>query len=318
MRILVTGGAGFIGRSLVDDLLARGVEARVFDKTMAGLAELKNPALELIEGGIEDKQAVQRAVKDIDVIYHLAETFSSDPYEIFDIDVKGTVNLLESAVEYGVKHFLFVSTHRVCGKPRYVPIDEEHPLHPEESRRPLYSVSKLTREQLCLTYWREHGLPATIFRWFYSVHPDRALQGRALTTLVDSSLKGEPIRVPEKGGGNFFLTDDTVHAFRLATLNDKAYGEVFNLSSGTYTTWREVAGLICELANSSSRLELIPAEEWRGDASFSSDPTLSYEYNLDISKAERLIGYKSKYSPQEVMSSLRESTNRLILTRKKG
>lgn len=318
MKILVTGGAGLIGRNLVDDLLAREVEVGVFDKAARELAELKSPALEIIEGGIEDQPAIQRAVKNVDVIYHLAESFSSVAHEILDIDIKGMVNLLEAAVEYKVNHFLFVSTHRVYGKPRYTPMDEEHPLHPEESRRPLYSISKLTREQLCLTYWREHGLPVTIFRWYYSVDPDRAMQGRALTTLIDTALKGAPIRVPEKGGGDFFLNDDVVHAFRLATLNDKAYGETFNLSSGTYVTWRQLAELVCELANSSSRLELIPAEEWKGDASFSSDTTLPYECRLDISKAERLMGYKPRNSPQEVLGSVRQSANRLVLARKKG
>ncbi len=317
MKALVTGGAGFVGMKLVKDLLARNAEVKVLDKTRGELAELKNPALEIIEGGIEDREAVQRAVKDVDVIYHLAETFSSDPYEILDIDIKGNINLLESAVEHNAKHFFFVSTHRVCGKPRYVPVDEEHPLHPEESRRPLYSISKLTREQLCLTYWRERDLPATIFRWYYSISPDRAMQGRALTTLIDTALKGEPIRIPEKGGGDFFLVDDAVHAFRLATLNDKTYGETFNLSSGLYVTWRDLAELICELAGSSSQIQFVPAAEWKGDPSISSDPTLSLEYRLDISKAERLFRYKPMHSPEKVRNALRESANLLVQARKK-
>ena len=317
MKTLVTGGAGFIGMSLVSDLLARKIEVRVIDKTRGSLDDIRTPGLEVIEAGIEDRQAVQQAVKDVDVIYHLAETFSSDPHEVIDIDIGGCVNLLESAAENGVKHFLFASTHRVCGRPRYTPMDEEHPLHPEESRRPMYSISKLTREQLCLTYWRERGLPATIFRWFYSISPDRALQGRALTTLIDSALKNEPIKVPETGGGDYFLADDAVLAFRLATLNDKTYGETFNLTSGLYVSWREIAELVCQLAASSSRLEAVPAEEWKGDASFSSDPTLSFECALDVSKAERLMGYKSGYTPQEVMDSLKTSANLLVLARKK-
>jgi len=318
MKALVTGGAGFIGMSLVNDLLARNTEVMVLDKTRGDLDALKNPALKIIEAGIEDRQAVQQAVQGIDVIYHLAETFSSDPYEIIDIDIRGNVNLLESAVENSVKQFFFVSTHRVCGRPRYIPMDEEHPLHPEESRRPMYSISKLTREQLCLTYWRERGLPATIFRWFYSISPDRAMQGRALTTLIDNALRNEPIKVPGKGGGDFFLADDAALAFRLATLNDKTYGETFNLSSGLYVSWREIAELVCQLAASSSKLEAVPAEEWQGDASFSSDPTLSFECALDISKAERLMGYKSGHSPEEVMDSLKKSANLLVQARKKG
>jgi len=316
MKVLVTGGAGFVGRSLVNDLLTRKNEVRVLDKTRGDLEAAKNPALDIIEAGIEDRQAVRQAVKDIDVVYHLAETFSSDPYEIIDIDIRGTVNLLESAAENSVKHFFFVSTHRVYGRPRHTPMDEEHPLRPEEARRPMYSISKLTREQLCLTYGRERGVPATIFRWFYSISPDRALQGRALTTLIDNALKNEPIKVPEKGGGDFFLVDDAVLAFRLATLNDKTYGETFNLTSGLYVSWREIAEMVCRLASSSSELDVVPAEEWKGDASFSSDPTLSFECALDISKAERLMGYKSGHSPDEVMDSLKTSADLLVQARK--
>ena len=318
MKALVTGGAGFIGMNLVNDLLARDIEVRVIDKTGGDLETVKNPALDIIKASIEDRQAIQQAVRNIDVIYHLAETFSSDPYEILDIDIRGNVNLLEGAVENSVKHFFFISTHRVCGRPRYTPMDEEHPLHPEESRRPLYSISKLTREQLCLAYWREHGLPATIFRWFYSISPDRAMQGRALTTLIDSALNNAPIKVPEKGGGDYFLADDAVLAFRLATLNEKTYGQTFNLSSGLYLSWRQLAELVCQLAGSSSKLESVPVEEWKGDASFSSDPTLSFECGLDITKAERLMGYKPPHSQQEVLDSLKKSANLLVQTRKKS
>ena len=318
MKTLVTGGAGFVGMSLVNDLLARNIEVRVLDKARGDLDSLENPALDIVEAGIEDRRAVQEAVQGIDVIYHLAETFSSDPYEILDVDIRGNVNLLESAVENGVKHFFIASTHRVYGRPRYSPMDEEHPLRPEESRRPMYSISKLTREQLCLTYGRERGLPATIFRWFYSISPDRALQGRALTTLIDNAIKNEPIKVPAKGGGDFFLVDDAVLAFRLATLNDRTYGEAFNLTSGLYVSWREIAEMVCELAGSSSRLEVVPAEEWKGDASFSSDPTLSFECGLDIGKAERLMGYRSGYSPEQVMDSLKRSADLLVQARKKA
>jgi len=315
MKALVTGGAGFIGVSLVNDLLSRDIKVRVLDKTMGNLTTFKDPNLEIIEKGIEDGEAVRQAVKDIDFMYHLAETFSSDPYEILDIDIRGNVNLLEEAVAGKVKQFFFVSTHRVCGRPRYTPMDEEHPLHPEESRRPIYSISKLTREQLCLTYWREHGLPVTIFRWFYSISPERAMQGRALTNLIDNALKNESIKVPGKGGGDFLLVDDAVLAFRLATLNEKTFGEILNLTSGLYVSWYEIAELLCQLTNSSSKLESIPPDEWKGDVSFSSDATLSFECALDIGKAERLMGYNSGYSPQQVMDALKKSANLLVQAR---
>jgi len=101
-------------------------------------------------------------------------------------------------------------------------------------------------------------------------------------------------------------------------LNDRAYGEIFNLSSGTFTTWQELAELVCELTKSSSRLELVPKEEWKGNTSIGTDRSIPYECNLDISKAERLIEYKPKYSPSKVKSLLGEAITRLVLTREKG
>lgn len=316
MRILVTGGAGFVGSSVVSDLVARGIEVRVIDRAEGALAAVESPAVEVIEGGTEDRETVQHALKGIDVVYHLADTFSSKSDEVLDIDVKGNINLLETAAACGVRHFVFTSTHRVYGKPRYLPIDEEHPVNPEESGRALYAIFKLANEKLCLWYWRERGLPVTIFRFWWSFGHE--IGGRALRTLIDTALKGQPIRVPREAGGNFLHNDDAAYAFYLASLNDKTYGEVFNLSSGTFTTWQGLAELVCELTKSSSRLELVPREEWQGDVSIGTDRSIPYVCNLDISKAERLIGYRPKHSAQELGSLLRGAVSRLVLAREKS
>ncbi|MDD5083283.1 MAG: NAD-dependent epimerase/dehydratase family protein [Dehalococcoidales bacterium] len=315
MKVLVTGGAGFIGRSLVDDLLANGIEVRVLDKAEGALATIDNPALEIAEGSTEDPETVHQAVEGVTVIYHLAETFSSRPREILDIDIQGNINLLEAAAKNGIEHFLFASTHRVYGKPRYLPVDEEHPLHPEESGRALHAIFKLANEKLCLTYWQEHRLPVTIFRFWWSFSQD--IGGKALRTLIDTALAEEPIIIPEKAGGNFLHNDDATAAFRLATLNDAAYGQTFNLSSGTFTTWQELAKTVCRLTGSSSRIELVPQDEWQNNSLISIDRSITYECDLDISKIRRLIGYKPGYSPSEVADRLTEAVTRLVLTRKK-
>ncbi len=316
MRVLVTGGAGFVGSGVVSDLLAKGIDVRVIDKAGGALAALGNANLEVIEGGIEERETVEHAMKNVDVVYHLADTFSSVSDEVLDVDVKGNINLLENAAACGVRHFLFASTHRVYGRPRHLPIDEEHPVNPEESGRALYAIFKLANEKLCLWYWRERGLPITIFRFWWSFGHE--IGGRALRNLIDTSLKGQPVRVPQEAGGNFLHNDDAAGAFDLASLNDKAYGEAFNISSGAFTTWQQLAELVCELTGSSSRLELVPREEWQGDASIGTDRSIPYICNLDISKAERLIGYRPKHSDQEVGSLLREAVGRLVLARKKS
>ncbi len=316
MKVLVTGGAGSIGSSLVSDLLAHGFEVRVLDKTRGVLADLDNPALEIIEGGIEDLRTVNEAVSGIEVVYHLAETFSANPDEVLDIDVKGNLNLLTAATEHGVKHYLFASTHRVYGRPRQLPIDEEHPLHPEESGRAIYAAAKVANEKLCLAFWEERQLPVTIFRPWWSFSP--AIRGRILRNMVDAALKGETLRVPEKSGGSFLHNDDAALAFRLATLNSQAYGQAFNLTSGVFTTWRELAEVVLELADSSSRLEFISEDERSGDPLAGSDRSVYYHCQLDISKARRLIGYQPGYRPGEVKSLLKETISRLVQARKKG
>ena len=316
MKVLVTGGAGTIGRSVVNDLLAHGFEVRVLDKTKGALVELKNPALEIIEGGIEDPQIVSKAISGTEVVYHLAETFSANPYEVLDIDIKGNLNLLTAAIEHGVKHYLFASTHRVYGRPRHLPVDEEHPLHPEESGRAIYGAAKVANEKLCFAFWEEHNLPITIFRPWWSFSP--AIRGRVLRNMVDAALKGEPIRVPEKSGGNFLHNDDAALAFRLATLKSQAYGQVFNLTSDFFTTWRELAEIVLELADSSSKLEFISEDERSGDPLAGADLSVYYHCELDISKAKRLIEYKPTYSSSEVKNLLKETIAQLVQARKKG
>jgi len=316
MKILVTGGAGFIGSAIVKELVASGVEVRVIDKVRGSLDELKSPGLEIIEGGIEDKATVQKVTRDIDVIYHLAETFSSKPYEVVDIDVKGNINLLAAAVENNVKHFLFASTHRVYGRPRYLPVDENHPLNPEESGRALYAIFKIANEKLCRHYWQEHGLPVTIFRFWWSFSQN--IGGKALRNAIDTALKGDIIRVPGQAGGNFLHNDDAIRAFQLATLNQNAYGEVFNISSGELITWQQLVEFACQLTDSSSKIEVTPPQDWHGDASIGTDRSIPYECNLDISKARKLIGFEPKYSTPELESLLKEAISELVKTRKKN
>lgn len=314
MKVLVTGGAGFVGTTIVKDLLNKGIEVLVLDKNKESLTSLEKLSLEVIEGGIEDLQIVQEAMKGVDVVYHLADTFSSKPHEVLDFDVKGNLNLLEVASAFGVKHFLFASTHRVYGRSRYLPIDEKHPLNPEESGRALYAIFNLANEKLCLWYCQERNLAVTIFRFWWSFGHE--IGGKALRKLIDTALKGEPIRVPDPAGGNFLHNDDAALAFYLATLNDKAYGQVFNLSSGNFISWRELAELVCELSGTASKIELIPSEKWQGDVSIGDDRSIPYTCELDISKAERFIGYRSKFSNQEFKTVLKEAVNRLVLARR--
>lgn len=187
MRILVTGGAGFMGKTIVSDLLNRGHHVKVLDKNTEPLTRIKNQNLTLLNGGIENAEMVKNAVTGCEIILHLAETFSSDVSEVIDIDIKGNLNLLTEAANQKIQHFLFTSTHRVYGRPRYNPIDEEHPLHPEESGRAFYAAGKLANEKLCLAFWQEKKLPVTIFRFWWAFSSE--IGGKVLRGLVDRALR---------------------------------------------------------------------------------------------------------------------------------
>ncbi len=315
MRILVTGGAGFMGKTIVNDLLAHGHTVRVLDKNAQSLTGIKHERLELMTGGIEDAARVKEAVSGSEIVYHLAETFSSNPYEVLDIDIRGNLNLLVEARAQKVQHFLFTSTHRVYGRPRYVQVDEEHPLHAEESGRAVYASAKLVGEKLCLTYWQEQNLPVTIFRFWWAFSDE--IGGRVLRNMIDAALRGETLRVPERAGGNFLYNDDAALAMRLAAGNCAAYGEVFNISSGTYTTWRELSEMVIELTGGKSKLEFISSDEDATKTMIASDRSIKYECNLDISKARQLINFEPLYPSQKVKSLLREALSGLVEARKK-
>ncbi len=314
MIILVTGGAGTMGRSVVRDLLAHDFAVRVLDRNTEGLEEIEHPSLQVITGDIRDQSKVKDALQGVEIVYHLAESFSQNPYEVLDTDIGGNLNMLTAAAVSGIKHFLFVSTHRIYGRPQYLPIDEEHPLHPEESGRAVYAMAKIANEKMCLAFWQERNLPVTIFRPWWSFGPN--IRGQILRNMIDAALGEKTIRVPEHAGGDFVHNDDAALALRMATLKAPAYGEAFNLTSGIFITWRELAGIVLGLTASSSRLEIISESQRGGDPLGGTDPSVYYECRLDIDKSKRLIGYQPQYDPVRAKDLLREAIGRLVQVRK--
>ncbi len=222
-KALVTGGGGFIGSKLVKALLEKGVKVKVLDLQLGHLRRSVNRNLEFIgtggdqlQGGMADASLVKEVVKDVEVIYHLAINWDARSWkhrlplaDLFDVNVRGTLNLLEAARAHKVRHFLFASSSAVYGENESPNIDEETVCRPELFRGdpgPSYAILKLATERLCLMYHRQHQLPLTALRIGYVFDAEEA---------------------PAEGEVHI---DDVVRAFLLATLNKKAYGEVFNVS----------------------------------------------------------------------------------------
>jgi len=294
LRTLVSGGAGFIGQHLVKALLQRKHKVKVLDTKAGELEKEAGQNLELTLGSIEDENIVKQTVKDVDVLYHLALAYFGENYRSFEVNLKGTINLLEAARENKVKQFLFTSSETIYGKPRYLPIDEEHPCNPHESlylEEKLYPIIKSVSEKLCLWYYGVHGLQVTVLRLTGVYENADFIVDKV---MIKKAMSGKPIIVRRGEGWEYIHVDDAVQAILLATLNRKAYGKVFNISSPkTFITDQELAKIIVKTIKSTSDIQKTEENpEWVG------------KFNID--KARKTLGFKPKKGKEHLRQIIKE------------
>jgi UDP-glucose 4-epimerase len=283
MRVLVTGGAGYVGSHLVDALRQAGHAVRVLD--------LQPANGDFIRGSVADSSLVAQAVEDVEVVYHLAWGFyPGDERREIQENLFGTVNLLEAALAIGVRHFLLASSAVVYGPTGPSLVDEEYPCHPERSTigGPVYGITKLACEKLCLVYQRR-GLPVTIFRMHGVFSQGRLGQ---FGQMIEQALAGEPVRAIREAGGEYVHLRDVLRAFLLAMDNPKAYGEVFNLAGSHTYSDPDLARTIVEITGSESQIELVE------------DPTQGV-ISVSVDKLRRLLGYEPERG--EFMTGLIQS-----------
>lgn len=299
-KILITGGAGSCGKYLTASLLSKGCEVRVLDKNVEPLRSIEDRRLTLIQAGVEDREALKPAVEGVDAVLHLAWSFSEDPLEVLEQDLKGHIYLLEEMVSRKVRHLVYTSTAVAYGKPRYSPIDENHPLVVEEARKPLYGIAKAAAEKLCLMYGKTKGPPATIVRFWWAYGEE--IGGKHLREMLKTAAAGDPLTVPADSGGSFLHMADLTQGMERCLLNPKAYGRTFNFAT-VYATWEEVAGMVRDATGSRSEIRCIPREEWTGSA-FLADP-----WELSDAAARELLGY-SPMEPFRARASLKAAISR--------
>jgi UDP-glucose 4-epimerase len=301
LRFLLAGGAGAVGRDLTTAWLNMGHEVRVLDARTEDFPLPDRKNLELIPGRVEDRAAADRAVKDCDAFVHLAWSFSDDPKDLVAIDLAGQITLLEAAAVAKIPHFFYISSAIVYGSPASFAITENDPCLGEQARKPFYGVAKLAAEKFALAFWRNKGLPVTIFRFWWSYGEE--IGGRHLREMLGRAVAGQPLEVPEDAGGSFLHHDDLAQAILLAFQNSKTYGEVFNLAT-VYLSWQDIAGMIISLAGSASKLTVIPAPEWQGPQ------FLADSWRLCTCKAQQLMGYASRWSPDSAREGLKAAIGR--------
>lgn len=272
---LITGGAGFIGGHLSELLLSEGYEVTIIDDLSTGRFEnieplTSNPRFRYAIEDIRNITVIDRLVSECDIIFHLAaavgvQKIISEPINTIEVNVGGSETILRTARRYR-KKVMLASTSEVYGKGVSLPFteDDDSLLGPTSRNRWAYAASKAIDEFLALAYYREVGLPVTVFRLFNTVGPRQQGQyGMVVPRFVQWALAGEPIQVYGDGEqsrcfGNVF---DVVRAIYLLSREESAHGQVFNIGSNQEVTIKQLAEIVCQRTGSSSEIRLIPYEQ---------------------------------------------------------
>ena len=273
MNYLVTGGAGFIGSFLSEELVQRGDRVVILDNFStsppSNLKRVKN-ASQIIEGTILDQSLVSKLVSESDYIVHLAAALGvlnivNKPLESLKTNLQGSEIVLEAADKYK-KPVLIASTSEVYGKNDKVPLDEEDDRiigHPLKSRWS-YSEAKAVDESLAYFYYLENKLPIRIVRFFNTVGPRQVGNyGMVVPRFVSAALKNQPLQV--YGNGDqircFCHVDDAVRALLLVMDSEQAVGNVFNIGNHQQISILELAMKVIEITGSKSEIVKLPYSE---------------------------------------------------------
>ncbi len=258
-KALVTGGAGFIGSHLVDNLLESGLSVTSVDNYVSGKKENLKIARDYdnfteVNLSVTDSDNIDQILDGCDVIFHQAASkmtvCMNNPTLDLQVNAGGTLALLRKAAEHGVKKFIHVSTGSVYGRAQYTPTDESHNVNPVS----FYGVSKLAGEKYARLFADEFGLDVTILRYFHVYGPRQESSdvGGVVSIFARNVLEGSPITI--YGDGNqvrlFTYVDDVVRANIFAACTDGLTGRAFNCNSDNKVSITELANQVCrELGN---------------------------------------------------------------------
>jgi UDP-glucose 4-epimerase len=274
-RVLITGGAGFIGSHLAEALVAQGKEVCVIDDistgSLANLAKLeKHPRFHFTQASVRESRELNRLVDGVDFIYHLAAAVGVDlvvksPVYTIEDNVRGTEDVLAAAAQRGVG-VLLTSTSEVYGKSDQASFREDDDLliGPPTFGRWSYACSKLLDEFLAIAYWREKRLPVFVVRLFNTVGPRQTGRyGMVVPRFVEAALRHEPVLIHGDGKQTrcFCHVSDVVRALVELPAQPAAVGQVCNVGSTEEISILELAQRVVRLAQSRSELRFVPYEQ---------------------------------------------------------
>lgn len=251
LRVLVTGGAGFIGSNLVDALIERGDEVVIIDNLSTGKKENINPKADFHEVDMRDMDAIKPLFSGVDYVFHLAayarvQPSIEDPVTANDINLNGTLNVLVSARDAGVKKVVYSASSSAYGNQEQMPLREDMPAHPLSP----YGLQKYVGELYCRLFSDIYGLPTVSLRYFNIYGPRQVLEGAyclVMGIFVRQRLNGEPMTITGDGEQrrDFTSVHDAVRANILAAESDKTgQGEVINIGRGKNYSVNELAEMI--------------------------------------------------------------------------
>lgn len=295
MRILVTGGSGFIGSHVVDKLIENNYEVRVFDK-----AKPLREDVEWFKGDLLSEKGVLEACRDIEAIFHLAAIadvkVALSHFEIcLLINEMGTMNVLKSATAQEVERVILASTTWVYGRTEGV-VNEETPIpFPDH----IYTKTKIGQEQLVYAWNQHYGLPYTILRYGIPYGP-RMRSNLAISIFVRKALRNEPLTIFGDGNqGRCFIYIEDLAEGNIASLKEHAKNEIFNLAGREFVTMNQITSILQEMNGELKiRYERLRPHDFKGAMT-------------SIKKAEEYFGWKPE-------TSFREGLRKYIEYVKKG
>lgn len=314
-KALITGGAGFIGSHLTEELIKRGYHVEALDNLSTGryenVSKLEgNSNFQLIVGNILNETLMDKLVERSDIVFHLAaavgvELIVKKPLESLTTNIKGSEIVLEMAHRYR-KKVIITSTSEIYGKNTNGPLkeDEDRILGSPLKSRWSYSTSKAVDEILAYVYWKEKQVPTVIVRLFNTVGPRQTgAYGMVLPRFVSQALKNESLTVYGSGKQSrcFLHVGDAVDAIINLSENMNAEGEAFNVGSQEEITIEGLARKVTELTKSNSNIVYIPYDKAYEEGFEDMERRVP-----DINKINALIGFRPKFNLEGIIKSVIE------------
>lgn len=315
-KILVTGGAGFIGSHLCERLLKQEAEVVVLDDFSTGKLsnlELIKKDIQLIEGKVENYLDVSKAIKGCDIVVHQAFPYGKSGMgleeQYIEDGVIGTFNILKASVKNKVEKVVNASSVAVYGLPKYLPLDEKHSINPFLP----YGATKYSGELYCKTFSELYGLDAISLRYFYVYGPRYAqFDHSAMVNFLNRAIKGYPLLVHGDGSQirDYTYIDDIIEGTILAIIKEGRQGEVYNLSFGEGITILELAKKISKLTGKDIEIRFAEDKDYKYSDEYTQMPigltkkignkwVDERNYVGDISKAKKELGYSPKVRTED-------------------